>query len=146
MVPLILGLTANASSFHSTALSFNEDEVSKNLMSMNKGIFDYTKDGHTKIYDQLYLESRFNDYYVRWKRDTMFLSSIDAITKNSNFQKIVGFGDAIAPIILQEIQERPSKLVWALNIIFGRKISKNNLSVDEACTAWVKYGKANNLI
>jgi len=47
-------------------------------------------------------------------------------------------GQSAVPFIVEEIDQRPSTLVWALNIIFNRKISDKNINISEACRLWVK--------
>lgn len=69
----------------------------------------------------------------------MFLSSAQAIITNPNFQAIVNMGKIAVPYIVDEINNNPSTLVWALNIIFDRKITdRPGTTVEEACKLWVK--------
>ena len=43
------------------------------------------------------------------------------------------------PFILEELDARPSNLVWALNMIFQKKITlKPDATIDDACKLWVK--------
>ena len=77
----------------------------------------------------------FDGYLEDWQRDTRFLSSVTAITSHPAFTGIVNMGGNAVPFILDEIERRPSNLVWALNAIFHKKIG-DGLTVTEACKLW----------
>ena len=52
-------------------------------------------------------------------------------------------GKRAVPFILEEISIKPSNLVWALNIIFKKKITNRaNTTIEEACKLWVKAMKS----
>ena len=85
------------------------------------------------------LRFRFDLHLQRWKDNTMFLSSASSIISDPDFQAIVDMGKFAVPFIKEEITNEPSTLVWALNLIFGRRISNNpHLTITEACKLWVK--------
>ena len=82
---------------------------------------------------------RFQSYLSSWEKETMFLSSTKAIVENENFKSIVSMGKYAVPYIIEEIEHKPSTLVWALNMIYDRKITNNpNATITEACKLWVK--------
>lgn len=78
----------------------------------------------------------FDRYLEKWQHDTHFLSSVSAITSHPSFIRIVNMGGNAVPFIIEEIERRPSNLVWALNAIFHKKIG-NGQSVTEACKLWI---------
>lgn len=81
----------------------------------------------------------FEALEASWKKETRFLSSVKGIIEQSDFQSIVAMGAQAVPLIGQSIEAEPSMLVWALNLIFKRKISeKKDLTIEEACKLWVK--------
>lgn len=89
--------------------------------------------------DSMIKKRSFMRYYERWSQETSFLSSAKAIIDHEDFKSIVSMGKDAVPYILAEIKENPSHLVWALNLIFNRKISdRQNLTITEACKLWVK--------
>jgi hypothetical protein len=84
-------------------------------------------------------ERRFKLLLQLWKQKTEFLSSAKSIVDNEEFKGIVAMGYDVVPFILDSIEQEPSQLVWALNYIYGVKISNNpNTTVKEACKLWVK--------
>lgn len=85
----------------------------------------------------------FKNHLSAWQSKTMFLSTIESIVDQSDFKSILAMGKRAVPFILEEIEARPSNLVWALNIIFRKKItSKPNTTITEACKLWGKALKS----
>ena len=81
----------------------------------------------------------FDLHLQRWKENTMFQSSASSIVSDPDFQAIVSMGQFAVPFIKEEIANEPSTLVWALNLIYGKRISNNpNLTIKEACKLWIK--------
>lgn len=82
---------------------------------------------------------RFYSHYEKWIQVTAYMSSINAIVEQTDFQAIVAMNYAAVPFIVDVIEHEPSNLVWALNFIYKKKISnKPNLTIPEACKLWVK--------
>jgi hypothetical protein len=82
---------------------------------------------------------RFENHLINWKKKTLFLSSTKSIIENEDFQAIVSMGYTAVPYILEEIENKPSTLVWALNFIYNRKITSSpNATISDACKLWVK--------
>ena len=81
----------------------------------------------------------FQHHLKEWERKTMFSSSVASVVSDVDFQSIVKMGAMAVPFIKEELERKPSVLVWALNYIYGKKISeKPNLTISEACNLWVK--------
>jgi hypothetical protein len=82
---------------------------------------------------------KFYNYYTAWNEQTLFLSSVSAIVEHQAFQAIVAMGRRAVPFIIEEINAKPSMLVWALNFIYQRKITDNpQTTIAEACRLWVR--------
>lgn len=91
--------------------------------------------------NDIFLNERINfkNHLAAWQSKTIFLSSIESIVQQTDFQAILAMGKRVVPFILEEIDARPSNLVWALNMIFKKKITNNpNTTITEACKLWVK--------
>jgi len=81
----------------------------------------------------------FDLHLMNWKEKTMFLSSTKSIIEDEDFKAIVAMGESAVPYIINEIENTPSTLVWALNFIFNKKITNNpDTTITEACKLWVK--------
>lgn len=81
---------------------------------------------------------KIEDFIAKWKQETAFASSPSVIVENSNFQALVSMGLIAVPYIVQDIDMNPSPLVWALNLIYNKKITtKKGATIAEACKLWV---------
>ena len=79
---------------------------------------------------------KFYDYYNSWMDNTFFLSSVKDIIEQNDFKAIVNMGTKAVPFILEELEREPSNLVWALNMIYKKKITdKPNVTISH-----VNYG------
>jgi len=100
---------------------------------------DYIKHTDERENEVLLQKFRFESHLINWKHKTKFLSSAKAITEDIDFLSIVAMGNSAVPYIIEEIEETPSTIVWALNLIFNKKITSNpNTTISEACKLWVK--------
>ena len=91
--------------------------------------------------EELYMHNKrkFQCHLEKWQEDTMFTSSISDIIEHKDFLAIVAMGKKAVPFILDEIEYEPSHLVWALNMIYGRKITnRKNATIADACKLWVR--------
>jgi len=123
------------------AIAYNAIDTYSNINTVvaNPMIASYIENSKNQTFYNLQFKHYFNELVSNWKHNTMFSSSVQQIIDDSNFQKIVALKGQSVPFILLEIQNQPSMLVWALNLIYGTKISNNpNLTVTEACKLWVK--------
>lgn len=86
---------------------------------------------------------KFYDYYNSWMDNTFFLSSVKDIIEQNDFKAIVNMGTKAVPFILEELEREPSNLVWALNMIYKKKITdKPNVTIGDACKLWIKALKS----
>ncbi len=136
--PLLLSVAAmmpTASSF-----AYNDiDNYSKVYNVSNAGMSKYLRDMEYQVSNPIKDELLFNQLVAQWESETIFLSSLPAIIDNPNFKAIVNMGKSATPFILDYISQKPSTLVWALNLIYNTKISDNlKLTIPEACKLWVK--------
>jgi hypothetical protein len=53
------------------------------------------------------LERLFTELTARWRRETQFLSSSSAIATHPAYQRIIGLGPQVIPLILAEMQREP---------------------------------------
>ena len=82
---------------------------------------------------------RFQNHLINWEKKTLLLSSSKAIIENEDFQAIVAMGYSAVPFIIEEIDRKPSTLVWSLNLIYNHKVTNNpNATISDACKLWVK--------
>jgi hypothetical protein len=136
LYPIVLG---------ATMLTFDVEFIPNKPFSkidtiiQDNSISDYYKSIESNFYDGILTRLKFEEHLRNWEKKTMFHSSISKIVGDRDFQSIVVMGLEAVPFILLNLEQKPSHLVWALNLIFNTKISKNpNITVTEACKLWIK--------
>lgn len=136
--PLLLSVAALMPT--NSAFAYNDiDNYSKVYSVSNAGMSKYLSDIEYQVSNPIKDELLFNQLVSQWETETIFLSSLPAIIENPNFKAIVNMGENATPFILDYISQKPSTLVWALNLIYNTKISNNpKLTIPEACKLWVK--------
>ena len=60
------------------------------------------------------IEQRFRRLESLWNAATAHLSSTSKIVNHAAFQEIIGLGQAVVPLMLRDMEERPRLWVWAL--------------------------------
>ncbi|MDO4951567.1 MAG: hypothetical protein Q4E49_05835 [Bacteroidales bacterium] len=131
---LATGLVAGAAFMYADIDKYTSVDgvISNNVTSR------YIKDIDNAVDNAIIEKSRFNEYYTSWREGTMFLSSVESIINRQDFKAIVSMGMSAVPFIIEELSTQPSNLVWALNMIFKKKITDRNVTVSEACKLWIK--------
>lgn len=118
---------------------FNSNSI-VNGITLNPQTQRYLQEANDNTYRGIILKHYFEEYLAQWVRHTQFYSLSNQIVEDTYFQKIVSMGEVAVPFILNEIKTKPSTLVWALNIIYKRKITNNpNTTIEEACKLWGKH-------
>lgn len=133
-----------------TGVVFSEDEIGNSLMQ-DKGVaYNYILN---KQYNRrfengstFYMKRKLDEYTSLLEKEVLFSSSASDTLNNEYFKKIVKFGPEIIPLILQELKYKNNYLVWAMNLITGRKISDGKITMSEAAKLWVSWGISNKII
>ena len=146
MVPLFIGINSHVYDFSQTNMSFKEDDLKPDLHSLDAQTFRLLGESDKFVFDNVYMKPRFDIFFKKWYVETRFSSNLTDIVGNRNFQQIVSLGNKVVPIILNELKNKPSNLVWALNIILNQKISKRPISIAEASKSWVLWGRKAGLV
>lgn len=119
------------------------DVEQNNIQLIHKDALNHLKSSQDINYGSLIFRFRFNKYFNEWVKKVKYLSSPNQVVEDPNFRSIVEMGSQSVPFIMEQIEKEPSYLVWALNYIYGFKISDNSLTtIPEACKAWLKYLKS----
>ena len=65
------------------------------------------------------LRKEFKRLCTEWKRETQSVSSLRESAMNASYQRIIGFGPAVMPLIIAEMKREPDWWFWALRAITG---------------------------
>ena len=92
---------------------------------------------------QLNVESEFAKLVEEWRRETAHLSSIQTIAMHTAYQRIIGMGPQVVPLIMKELSKEVDHWFWALCAITGENpVNKEDAGDIEAMRkAWLDLGK-----
>jgi hypothetical protein len=93
-------------------------------------------------------EAKFRALAARWRHETLNLSSTSQMAMHPAYQRIIGMGMAVVPLILRELQEQPDWWFWALQSITGIDPVSPNCrgSLPDMAAAWLKWGRENEYL
>jgi hypothetical protein len=93
------------------------------------------------------LELEFRRLAERWHDETQWTSSLTEIVLNENYQRVIGLGEPVVPLILQRLADSPDHWFWALHAITGvdpvRQEDLGQFHLMRA--AWLAWGEATRL-
>lgn len=93
--------------------------------------------------DSILARIRFQDYLSKWEKKTRLYSFAKQIISDANFQAIISMKETAVPFIIEDLEKKPSFLVWALNLIYNKKISNDpNITIESATKLWLRKLKA----
>jgi hypothetical protein len=89
------------------------------------------------------VEERFRRLEAKWMDEVGHLSSYTAIVNHPAFREIVRLGEAVVPLMLRDLQERPRLWVWALPEITGADpVSPGDGGkIAKMSEAWLRWGR-----
>lgn len=94
------------------------------------------------------LASTFRSLADQWRAETQFLSSTTEIAMHSAYQRIIGLGPQVIPLILGQLAKEPGHWFWALKALTGADpvapADRGHLPAMTA--AWLQWGRENGWI
>src|SRR5437660_1469861 len=93
------------------------------------------------------VEQRLRQLEVQWKADTEFLSDTGKIMSHPSFQAIIALGPPVVPLLLKDLETKPSLWVWALPDITGENPVPENDggNIRKMADAWLWWGREKGL-
>jgi hypothetical protein len=91
-------------------------------------------------------EQIFEGLRQKWEMETAIDSSIAKKSMHPAYQRIIGMGPDVLPLILRDLRNRQAHWFWALHAITGDDPAQNQSTVDGAVNAWIRWGKGRGLI
>jgi hypothetical protein len=99
------------------------------------------------------IEQRFRRLKGQWYADTRVLSNSGKIMDHPAMWAIIAMGKDVVPLILRDLQDDPSLLVWALPKITGENLAPPRIeggflkwNVDAGIEAWLRWGREKGLV
>ena len=83
-----------------------------------------------------------------WRKDVAFTSFVEKMAMHPAYQRIIGMGPVVVPLILRDLEKEPDHWFWALHSITGADPvdPKDAGDIDKMAQAWVKWGRELGLI
>lgn len=83
-----------------------------------------------------------------WKAETQFASSVDDLILHPAYQRIIGLGPNVIPLILADLQESQAHWFWALQALTGATPFSEHSRGDvrEMTSAWLRWGRERGMI
>jgi hypothetical protein len=91
------------------------------------------------------IRSQFHQLSRRWKQETAFQSNITKKAMHPAYQRIIGMGREVVPLILEEFRNgRLDDWFWALTAITAENPITEDIAgnVERMAEAWLRWGKA----
>ncbi len=92
------------------------------------------------------LEVLFEDLADAWEMETAFESVVTRQAMHPAYQRIIGLGRPVVPLILRRLQREPRQWFWALTALTGEDPAKATLSPGAAAEAWLRWGSDRGLL
>ena len=86
----------------------------------------------------------FNLLEAQWEKETSLFSSLDKICMHPAYQRMIGMGEKILPLVFSELERNPAHWSWALSAITG----ENPIQPDQRgnlrkmARAWLDWAKS----
>ena len=102
-----------------------------------------------KIDNDIDLETKIDILLKKHHEETAFLSDLNIVRNNENFQKMIKMGHPIIPILIKKIQTKDNLyIIYLIAIILGNecpKVSRDSKYVEKykAIMEWWEINKTN---
>ena len=92
--------------------------------------------------------ARFAELMREWKAEKQFMSSVSQMAMLPSYQRIIGMGSAVLPLIFKELDRQPDHWFWALASITGEDPvpPAHRGKIGMMRQAWLDWGKANGYL
>lgn len=88
-------------------------------------------------------EILFRELASKWREETRLSSSILNKVMNLSYQRIIGLGQKVVPLILKDLQQKPEHWFWALTAITGENpiAEEDEGNIRKMTESWLRFGK-----
>jgi hypothetical protein len=97
------------------------------------------------IWETAEIEVTFLELAEQWRRETGMMSLVTKMSMHPAYQRIIGMGQAVVPLILRELEQEPDHWFWALQAITGANPVKleQRGRLKQMAEAWIQWGREN---
>ncbi len=89
------------------------------------------------------LEETFFQLAQQWRQETGMMSLVTKMVMHPAYQRIIGMGQPVVPLILRELEREPDHWFWALQSITGANPvePEQRGRLTQMALAWIQWGK-----
>lgn len=97
--------------------------------------------------DRVQVGRAFKRLSASWRREVAHCSCVSEMAMHPAYQRIIGLGPAVVPLLLRELERRPDHWFWALKAITGADPvpPEDRGRVGKMTAAWLKWAKEQRL-
>lgn len=120
---------------------------SRRVLAMSQGgalAFIRDRPAHALASDEQ--REQFRSLADQWERETEFESSPNRAAMHPAYQRIIGLGPAVIPLLLERLQDDPGHWFWALAATSGEDPATGATTLGEARRAWLRWGRERGYI
>ncbi len=92
------------------------------------------------------VRQEFEKYADIWRRETRGMPFLITRVTHWAYQRIIGLGPKVLPLILRELERETDHWYWALNAISGEDPAEGVEDFEEAAARWLEWGRATGLL
>jgi hypothetical protein len=81
-----------------------------------------------------------------WEVETEFISRQSRAVMHPAYQRIIGMGPPVVPLLLERLRDQPDNWFWALTAITGEDPGAGSTTLLDARGAWLVWGHDRGLI
>ncbi|MHC5538452.1 hypothetical protein ACYOEI_09505 [Singulisphaera rosea] len=96
----------------------------------------------------LIMAERFRRHAAEWKQESHHLSNPVQIAMLKPYQRIIGMGPPVVPMILEELSREPNQWFWALEAITAQNPVPPEVlgEVRLMAEAWIQWGERQDVL
>jgi hypothetical protein len=89
------------------------------------------------------IEQTFIDLVTQWRNETRGVSSTNQLAMHPSYQKIIGMGEVVVPLLLKELESKTGRWFWALESITRENPIpfESRGKTQEMIRAWLQWGE-----
>lgn len=94
------------------------------------------------------LQQAFASLVDVWRRETLMLSSTTEKALHPAYQRIIGLGPVVVPLVLRELELHGGHWFWALRALTGENPvePEDAGNVRKMTESWLKWGRQKGLL
>ena len=94
------------------------------------------------------VRDRFRRLAAEWKAQSRYLSNSAQMAMLAPYQRIIGMGSPVVPLILEELRRDPDQWFWALEAITEQNPVPPEAAgrVNLMAQAWIQWGREEGLL